>query len=147
MRVLVLGADGYLGWPTCMHLSASGMEVAGIDNYFRRRAAMELDCEPLVQTPNLIRRAEIWKEITGRQIGVHIGDCTDYDFLLSVMREFRPDAVVHYAEQPSAPYSMLGYREAAFTLKNNLMGTLNVAYAIRETNPDCHFVKLGTMGE
>lgn len=147
MRVLVLGADGYLGWPSCMHLSAQGMEVAGVDNYFRRRAAMELDCEPLVQTPNLIRRAALWKEITGKGIDVRIGDCTDYDFLLSVMREFRPDAVVHYAEQPSAPYSMLGHREAAFTLQNNLMSTLNVAYAIRETNPECHLVKLGTMGE
>lgn len=147
MRVLVLGADGYLGWPTCMYFSRRGHEVMGVDNYFRRRAALELDCEPLFQTPNLAQRARRWKEMTGRDIRVSIGDVTDYGYILRMFREFRPEAVVHYAEQPSAPYSMIDRDRAAFTLGNNLVGTLNVAYAVKETDPGCHIIKLGTMGE
>lgn len=147
MRVLILGGDGFLGWPTAMHLSARGHAVAVVDNYFRRRACIERDLPTLYPTLNLHRRAAGWAEKAGKQIDVHIGDIADYDFLLQVFRSIRPDAVVHYAEQPSAPYSMLGQREAAFTLQNNLLGTLNLAYAVQETNPDCHIVKLGTMGE
>jgi UDP-sulfoquinovose synthase len=147
MRVLVLGADGYLGWPTCMHLSASGHEVMGVDNYFRRRAGIELDGEPLAPIPNLHARARAWEEVSGRAVSVRIGDVADYPFLSGVFAEFRPEAVVHYAEQPSAPYSMMSQEKAAFTLRNNLLGTLNVIYAVRETAPACHIVKLGTMGE
>lgn len=146
-RILILGADGYLGWPTCMHFSQQGHEVLAIDNYFRRTAALALDCEALIPTPNLIGRARVWKEVTGKEIQVRIGDITDYRFLLGVFQEFKPDTVVHYAEQPSAPYSMIDRDKAAFTLQNNLMGTLNLCYAVRETNPACHIVKLGTMGE
>ncbi|GAB4390289.1 MAG: NAD-dependent epimerase/dehydratase family protein [Thermodesulfovibrionales bacterium] len=142
-----MGADGYLGWPTCMHFSRKGHDVAGVDNYFRRNAAVEMDIEPLFPTPNLARRARVWEELTGRRIAVHIGDVTDYAFLSGVFRGFRPDVVVHYAEQPSAPYSMLNREAAYFTLRNNLLGTINIAYAVRETNPACHIIKLGTMGE
>lgn len=147
MKILILGADGYLGWTTCMHFSQRGHDVVGVDNYFRRNAAVELDCEPLIPTPNLMQRARIWEEISGRKISIHIGDVTDYGFLLSVVEEHRPDAVIHYAEQPSAPYSMLSRDRAAFTIKNNLISTLNSAYAVKEVNPDCHIIKLGTMGE
>lgn len=147
MRVLVAGADGYLGWPTCMYLSERGHEVLGIDNYFRRDAARKLESEPLVPTPKLDERASIWADVSGKEVSVRIGDVTDYDFLLSVFKEFKPDAVVHYAEQPSAPYSMLNQEAAAFTVKNNLISTLNIVYAVREVNPSCHIVKLGTMGE
>lgn len=147
MKVLILGADGYLGWPTCLHFSERDHEVIGVDNYFRRNSAIELDCEPLIPTPNLIQRAKIWKEATGRNINVHIGDVTDYPFLLSLFRKYNPDAVVHYAEQPSAPYSMINRDKAAFTLQNNLTTTLNIVYAVKETNPECHIIKLGTMGE
>lgn len=147
MKVLILGADGYLGWPTAMHFSSRGHEVIGVDNYFRRLASMELDCGPLIATPNLAQRAKIWEELTGEKIKVHIGDIADYEFLLSVFREYRPDAVIQYAEQPSAPYSMIDRDKAAFTLQNNLLGTLNIAYAVREVNPECHIIKLGTMGE
>lgn len=146
-RILILGADGYLGWPTCMHLSQQGHDVLGIDNYFRRTAALALDCEALIPTPNLIGRARAWKEVTGKEIQVRIGDITDYRFLLGVFQEFKPDTVVHYAEQPSAPYSMMDRDKAAFTVQNNLIGTLNICHAVRETNPACHIVKLGTMGE
>ncbi len=147
MRVLVLGADGYLGWPMCMYLSKRDHEVIGIDNYFRRTASMALDCEALVPSPNLTQRAKIWEEVTGKRIEVIIGDVTDYEFFLGVFKEFKPDAVIHFAEQPSAPYSMLGYKEARFTLVNNLVSTLNVAYCVKEVNSDCHIIKLGTMGE
>jgi UDP-sulfoquinovose synthase len=147
MRVLVLGADGYLGWPTCMYFSKRGHEVIGVDNYFRRMACIELDCEPLINNPNLVERARIWEEIIGKKIHVHIGDVTNYQFLKSIFEEYKPEVVIHYAEQPSAPYSMLNREKAAFTITNNLISTLNVAYAVKEVNPSCHIIKLGTMGE
>ncbi len=147
MRVLILGADGYLGWPTCMYFSERGHEVIGVDNYFRRNAAVELDCESLTPTPNLIQRTKIWEEITGKKISIHTGDITNYEFLLSIFKEYNPDTVIHYAEQPSAPYSMINRDKAAFTLQNNLITTLNILYAVKEVNPDCHIIKLGTMGE
>jgi UDP-sulfoquinovose synthase len=108
---------------------------------------MELDCEPLVPTPNLLQRIRTWEDITGKKIYGHIGDITNYPFLLSIFKEYKPDTVIHYAEQPSAPFSMMNRDNAAFTLKNNLIGTLNVSYAVHEVNPDCHIIKLGTMGE
>jgi UDP-sulfoquinovose synthase len=147
LKILILGADGYLGWPTCIYFSRRDHDVIGVDNYFRRNAAAELNCDSLIPTPTLIERAKIWKESTGRTIHVHIGDVTDYEFLISLFREYRPDAVVHYAEQPSAPYSMINRDKAAFTVQNNLISTLNIIYAVKETNPDCHIIKLGTMGE
>lgn len=147
MRILVLGADGYLGWPTCMYLSARGHDVVGIDNYFRRRASGELESPPLVVPPRLPHRSEIWKATSGKEVYIAEGDITDYGFLLNIFRDFEPDAVVHYAEQPSAPYSMMNRDAAAFTVQNNLIGTLNLIYAVKETNPECHIVKLGTMGE
>jgi len=147
MRVLVLGADGYLGWPTCMYFSSRGHEVIGVDNYFRRLAAIELNCEPLIPTPNLIQRAKIWEEVTGKKIHVRIGDVTDYQFLKSIFKEYNLDTVVHYAEQPSAPYSMISRKKAETTIINNLISTLNVSYAVKEQNPSCHIIKIGTMGE
>lgn len=147
MKVLILGADGYLGWPTCMFFSTKGHEVIGVDSYFRRNAAIELDSEPLFQTPNLLKRAKLWHEKTGHSITIYPGDITDYKFLLQVFKQHQPDVVVHYAEQPSAPYSMINHDKAAFTLQNNLMGTMNLAYAVKEATPNCHIIKLGTMGE
>lgn len=147
MRVLVLGADGYLGWPTCLYLSKRGHQVMGVDNYFRRQAALELDCEALVPTPNLLRRSAIWNELSGLEVPMWIGDITDYPFLASVFERFSPEAVIHYAEQPSAPYSMISRDKAAITVQNNLLGTLNLAYAVHEHAPECHIIKLGTMGE
>jgi UDP-sulfoquinovose synthase len=147
VKILILGADGYLGWPTCLYFSKREHEVTGVDNYFRRNAAVELDCEALIPMPNLIQRAKIWEHITGKKINMHIGDITNYDFLLSIFKEYNPDVVVHYAEQPSAPFSMINRDKAAFTLQNNLISTLNIIYAVKEVNPECHIIKLGTMGE
>jgi UDP-sulfoquinovose synthase len=146
-KLLILGADGYLGWPTCMYFSKRGYTVIAVDNYFTRNAMVELNCEPLIHPPNLIQRARLWEEKSGKKIIVHIGDVTDYPFLLSIFKEYKPDTVVHYAEQPCAPYSMMDRDKAAFTVKNNLISTLNIVYAVKESNPDCHIIKLGTMGE
>jgi UDP-sulfoquinovose synthase len=147
MRVVILGGDGYLGWPTAMYFSQKGHDVLAVDNYFRRRAALELDSESLINCPNLQQRAELWSRLTGKVIRVQISDITDYDDLSGILREFGPDTIVHYAEQPSAPYSMIDRNKAALTLHNNLIGTLNIAYAVREHAPGCHIIKLGTMGE
>jgi len=130
-----------------MYFSRRGHDVVGVDNYFRRSAATELDCEPLIPLPNLVQRAKKWGDITGKKIHVHTGDVTDYQYLLSIFIEYKPEVVIHYAEQPSAPYSMISRNKAALTINNNLTSTLNVVYAIKEVVPDCHIIKLGTMGE
>ncbi|MCK9375546.1 MAG: NAD-dependent epimerase/dehydratase family protein [Syntrophobacterales bacterium] len=129
-----------------MYLSWKGHEVAVVDNYFRRRACTELNCEPLLAVPSLHQRGELWQAVSGRKIQVFIGDLCDYQFLSHVFQEVDPEGVVHYAEQPSAPYSMMGREAAVFTLTNNLVSTCNVIHAVAEFNPDCHIVKLGTMG-
>lgn len=147
MRVFVLGGDGYLGWPTAMHLSSSGHDVVVVDNYLRRTCAREEDVDPLYVVPNLHERARRWKTVSGRDIDVRIGDLTRWEFVSTLFEEFRPDAVVHYAEQPSAPYSMLRREAATLTLRNNLGVTANVIFAVRKFCPDSHIVKLGTMGE
>ncbi|MBF0142155.1 MAG: NAD-dependent epimerase/dehydratase family protein [Magnetococcales bacterium] len=147
MRVLILGGDGYLGWPTAMNLTASGHEVAVADNYLRRRLAQEEDVEPLFSPPNLFRRVELWREISGHSIKPYIGDLCDWSVMETIFRTFRPEAVVHYAEQPSAPYSMLNRRAASLTLSNNLGVTSNLIFAVREFAPEAHIVKLGSMGE
>jgi len=147
MNILVLGGDGYLGWPTSMHFAARGHEVLAVDNYLRRTIARQTDSEALIPTPNLEKRAEIFEAASGHDVQVEIGDCTNYRFMEQIFSEFEPDAVVHYAEQPSAPYSMIGYEEARETLNNNLNATLNVIHAVKEHVPDCHIIKLGTMGE
>lgn len=147
MRVIVLGADGYLGWPTAMRLSAIGHEVLAVDNYLRRRLAREADMEPLTQTPNLHERANLWKAASGHDISVHIADISEWDSIAEVFSRFSPEAIIHYAEQPSAPYSMLSRRAAGLTLRNNLDATFNVIAAVQEFCPDAHIIKLGTMGE
>jgi UDP-sulfoquinovose synthase len=146
MRVLILGGDGYLGWPTAMYLSQRGHDVTVVDNYFRRRVCLELNCEPLLAVPNLPQRSQLWKAVSGHQVDVFIGDVCDYEFLSRVFKEADPEAVVHYAEQPSAPYSMMNRQAAVFTLTNNLVSTCNLVHAVAAHHPGCHIVKLGTMG-
>jgi len=147
MRVLILGGDGYLGWPTAMNFSAKGHEVAVVDNYLRRNLARETDNGTLYPTPNLHERVEIWREHTGKSIPVFIGDLCDWSFINSVFAEFKPDTIIHYAEQPSAPYSMLNADAARLTISNNIGVTGNVVLAMKEHCPDAHLIKLGTMGE
>lgn len=147
MKILILGADGYLGWPTSIHLSAHGHEVMAVDNYMRRNLSREQNSEPLFDVPNLHRRAELWRKKSGKDIAVRIGDLCDWDFVSAIFQEFKPDALIHYAEQPSAPYSMKDRATATLTFNNNLGVTFNVIQAVHEFVPDCHIVKLGTMGE
>ncbi|WP_033294334.1 NAD-dependent epimerase/dehydratase family protein [Amycolatopsis jejuensis] len=147
MRVLVLGGDGYLGWPTALHLSDKGHEVAVLDNFARRRYDVELGAESLVPIEDLPTRIEAWHEVSGRRITSYEGDLLDAEFLTAAVRGFRPSAIVHFAEQRSAPYSMIDRGHAVYTQHNNVVGNLNLLYAIAETDPDIHLVKLGTMGE
>ncbi len=147
MRVLILGGDGYLGWPTAMAFANQGHEVCVVDNYLRRSIAQQTQSEALMPNPNLNDRAAIFRSVTDYEIHVEIGDITNYRTLERIFQDFQPEAVVHYAEQPAAPYSMRGYEEARLTLNNNLTATLNVIWAVREHAPDCHIIKLGTMGE
>ncbi|MDB4020969.1 NAD-dependent epimerase/dehydratase family protein [Litorivicinus sp.] len=147
MRVIVLGGDGYLGWPTAMDMSIKGHDVCVVDNYLRRKMATDTDSEPLLSSPDLARRAELFHSLTEHTIRVEIFDCTNYDPLRNLVREFQPDTIIHYAEQPSAPYSMRGFEEANLTFRNNLNSTFNLVWACIECAPDCHIVKLGTMGE
>jgi UDP-sulfoquinovose synthase len=147
LRVLVLGGDGYLGWPTAMAFSAAGHRVAVVDNFAKRQWELEIGVQPLFPIRTLQERIRAWREITGREIELHVGDVTDYAFVESVVAGFRPDAIVHYGQQPSAPYSMIDVRHATYTQSNNVIGNLNVLFAIRDRSPETHLVKLGTMGE
>ena len=147
MRIVILGGDGYLGWPTAMDMAAAGHEVTVVDNYLRRRLAEATNSDPLLPTPNLSDRAALYHRITGLRINVSIGDLSDADFMFRVISQAMPDTIIHYAEQPSAPYSMRGFNEARETFKNNLDVTFNCIWAVKEIVPDCHIVKLGTMGE
>jgi UDP-sulfoquinovose synthase len=147
MKIAVLGGDGYCGWPTALYLSAKGHQVSIVDNYIRRQWDHELGVQTLTPIRPLAKRLEIWHELTGKQIELQVGDITDYDFLESYFQAFEPEAVIHYAEQRAAPYSMIDRKHAVFTQVNNIVGTLNLLFAIREYNPQCHLVKLGTMGE
>jgi len=147
MRILILGGDGYLGWPTAMHFSVRGHDVVVVDNYLRRRLCREENVEPLFNVPNLHVRSNLWESIAGHKIKVIIGDLTEWEFIKYVFQTGTPESVIHYAEQPSAPYSMLNRRAAIHTLKNNLSATANVIFAVRDFCPNAHVVKLGTMGE
>jgi UDP-sulfoquinovose synthase len=147
VRILVLGGDGYLGWPTALHLSRTGHEVGVADNFARRGYDLEMGVDSLVPIASLHRRVDCWEEVSGKRIDVFIGDLTEDEFVSEMVANFRPDAIVHFAEQRSAPYSMVDRKHAVYTQVNNLVGTLNLLYAIAEVDPSIHLVKLGTMGE
>jgi len=147
MRIAVLGGDGYCGWATALYLSRKGHTVAIVDNFSRRQWDHELGAQTLTPIRPLSDRLTTWRDLTGNFIDSFVGDVTDYDFIAATMREFEPEALVHFAEQRSAPYSMIDRRHAVFTQVNNVVGTLNLLFALREFYPDCHLIKLGTMGE
>ena len=147
MRVIVTGGDGYLGWPQAMYLSKRGYEVCVVDNFSRRLWDLEGGTESLIPIARCMIGSRHGARRAARSIQIAVGDLTDYAFISGVVRDFKPDAIVHYGEQRSAPFSMIDRRHSVLTQVNNLVGTLNAVYAIREHVPECHLVKLGTMGE
>ena len=159
-RVLILGGDGYLGWPTAMYFSSQGHEVTVADSYFRRNACTELDTGMLYSVPTLTERANIWKQLTGKHIHVAVMDLAVPDRMRSLFNgtaiyqdnsvdtpSGAPDTIIHYAEQPSAPYSLMSFEHADITLVNNLRVTNNLMFAVRDFARHAHIIKLGTMGE
>ncbi|MEH2338860.1 NAD-dependent epimerase/dehydratase family protein [Nostoc sp.] len=147
MKVLVIGGDGYCGWATALYLSNRGYEVAILDSLVRRHWDNELGVETLTPIALIQQRLQHWQDLTGKSIDLFIGDITNYEFLNKALHQFKPNALVHFGEQRSAPFSMIDREHAVLTQVNNVVGTLNLLYAMREDFPDCHLVKLGTMGE
>jgi UDP-sulfoquinovose synthase len=147
MKVLVIGGDGYCGWATALYLSERGYEVAILDSLVRRHWDAELCIQTLTPIAPIQQRVGRWEELTGKSLPLYIGDINNYSFLSATLQEFKPDSIVHFGEQRSAPFSMIDREHAVLTQTNNVMGTLNLLYAIHEMLPDCHLVKLGTMGE
>src|SRR5215472_420367 len=135
MKILILGGDGYLGWPTAMYLSARGHDVGVVDNFAKRRWEMELNVEPLIPIHTLHDRVAAWRETSGRPMELFVGDLRNYGAVREAVESFRPEAVVHYGEQPSAPYSMMDHNRAVFSQTNNIVGTLNLLWALREVSP------------
>jgi len=145
--VIVLGADGYLGWPTALHLSRAGYRVIAADNLVRRRWDSECGTSSLVPIKSMPERVRAWQESGGEAIEWRRLDIRDAPALADLIRETRPSAVVHFGEQRSAPFSMIDREHAVMTQVNNVAGTINLLFALRDHAPDCHLVKLGTMGE
>jgi UDP-sulfoquinovose synthase len=147
MRVLILGGDGYLGWPTALRFSARGHEVSVVDDFSRRRWHEEAGTGSLTPIADLEQRIATWKELSGEEIRSFVGPVQDGDFLERVVADVLPEVVVHYGQQASAPYSMASREKAVETQHANVIGNLNLLFAIRDHVPECHLVKLGTMGE
>ncbi|MDJ0566696.1 MAG: NAD-dependent epimerase/dehydratase family protein, partial [Microcystis sp. M49629_WE12] len=147
MRVLVIGGDGYCGWATALHLSNRGYEVGILDSLVRRYWDLQLGCDTLTPIAPISHRIQRWQDLTGKSIDLFVGDINDYDFLIQSLRQFQPDAIVHFGEQRSAPFSMIDREHAVLTQVNNVVGNLNILYAMKEEFPEAHLVKLGTMGE
>jgi UDP-sulfoquinovose synthase len=147
MRVLILGGDGYLGWPTAMRFSGRGHDVAVVDNFARRRWVEEAGSHSLTPIGTLEERIEAWRDVSGNRIDSYVGDIAEGRFIGEILRDFEPSVIVHYGEQPSAPWSMKNVDHAVITQANNVIGSLKLLWAMREQTPDAHLIKLGTMGE
>jgi UDP-sulfoquinovose synthase len=147
MKILILGGDGYLGWPTAMRFSAKGHEVAVVDNFARRRWVAEAGSDSLTPIATLEERLDAWREAAGKRIEPYVGDLSEGTFVADVLRDFEPEAIVHYGEQPSAPWSMKSVEHAVVTQENNVIGSLKLLWAMRDYVPNAHLIKLGTMGE
>ncbi len=147
MRVFIAGIDGYLGWSLAQYLSARGHEVAGADTFFRRAWVEEVGSVSALPVYSIDERLNAFAERYGKPLNFRAGSLMDYEFLAGYLADFQPDAIVHLGEMPSAPYSMIDQQHAAFTQQNNVIGSLNLLWAMRETCPNAHLVKLGTMGE
>jgi UDP-sulfoquinovose synthase len=147
MRVFIAGIDGYLGWPLAQYLTARGHEVAGNDLMLRRDWVAEMQSQSAIPVYSIEERLQGFREQFGKEVLFRKGDLLDYAFVREFLLDFKPDAIVHLAEMPSAPYSMMDQAHAAFTQNNNVIGSLNLLWAMKEVCPTAHLVKLGTMGE
>jgi UDP-sulfoquinovose synthase len=147
MNILILGMDGYIGWSLSQHLAEIGNKVVGVDNFSRRRTIEEIGSWSATPIASMEKRMDHAKLLYQDRIKFHKGDLTDYNFISAVLKSFKPDAIVHLGEQPSAPYSMIDVAHAVYTQQNNVIGNLNLLFAMRDYCPDAHLVKLGTMGE
>lgn len=147
MRVFIAGVDGYLGWALAQYLTARGHNVAGVDNYARRQWVDEMGSVSAIPIYSMPERLAAFREHYGKELVFREGDLLDYQFLRSFLADFQPDAIVHLGEMPSAPYSMIDQAHSIYTHTNNVNGSLNVLWAMREVCPEAHLVKLGTMGE
>ena len=147
MKVLILGADGYLGWPTTMHFANEGHDVYAIDNLSKRKIESEHGVEPLNIIKPFNERIKSWNLNQKNKINYLILDLLNYKVLCEILEEFTPEVIIHYAEQPSAPYSMASREKAVFTQHNNVIGNLNLLFAMKKLCPNAHLIKLGTMGE
>ena len=146
-KILILGGDGYLGWPTAMHLSKKNFRVHLIDNFSKRNIENENSITPLFPIETIANRVSCWNSISKKnKISFSYGDLLNHRFVYNELKKFKPDHIIHYAEQPSAPYSMAGRAQAVFTQNNNIIGSLNLIFAIKKICPDVHLLKLGTMG-
>ena len=146
-KILIIGGDGYLGWPTAMHLSKKGHKVSVLDNFSKRRIENEEGVSPLWSVPTLHERVNTWKKITNISIKLYVGDLLNEKFIYQILEIEQPDTIIHYGEQPSAPYSMKSLSNASFTQHNNVIGNLNLLFAMKSKCPRAHLIKLGTMGE
>lgn len=147
MRVLIIGIDGYLGWSLTQYLSTRNHEVGGIDAYYRREQVKEVGSQSAIPIVDPKNRIEAYKDTYNKDIYWVEGDVIDWETTSKIFEEFKPDAVVHLGENPSAPYSMIDQAHATWVQKNNVIGSLNILYAMKEFAPEAHLVKLGTMGE
>ena len=145
-KILICGGDGYLGWPTAMHLSRLGNSVFVIDNFSKKKIEEENNVSPLIKTSSMLTRVKTWKKISKKNIKFFYLDLTNYKAIYDLLKKIKPDVIIHYGEQPSAPYSMIGREQASFTQTNNVTGTLNLLFAIKKNCPNSHLIKLGTMG-
>ena len=147
MKILISGIDGYIGWALALKQLSLGNEICGIDNFSRRKHVEEMDSWSAIPISSMEDRIKNLKEKYGEKISFFEGDLLDAEFTNDVIKNFQPEAIVHLAEQPSAPYSMIDQQHTVYTQQNNVIGTLNLLFAIKNFAPKAHLVKLGTMGE
>ncbi len=147
-NIIILGGDGYLGWPTAMHFASDkDNKVIIVDNFIKRKIESEFGVSPLINVPDMFERCNNWNKNNKNHIIAKNGDLLNYRFLDGLLNEYKPEAIIHYAEQPSAPYSMATREKAVFTQTNNVIGNLNLLFAIKKNCPNTHLIKLGTLGE
>jgi len=147
MKVLIAGMDGYLGWTLSMYLTNRGHEVVGVDNFSRRKSVEEIGSWSAIPIRNMDERSKAFKEVYGKDIEFYEGDLREYHFVRGIIKKYKPDTIVHFGEQPCAPYSMIDVDHALSTMTNNIVGTMNILYALHQVSPHTHLLKLGTMGE